>query len=456
MPKVHGKQLKDDTVTATQAETTTGTISTINGGDAAVEGSGAGLARRDHQHAVATGGSTADVEVGDSAAEGSSANLAREDHVHALPAPAAPADVTKAAAAAGAATTVARADHKHDVSTAAAVELTDSTNAEGSATSLARSDHQHAHGNRGGGALHANATGAVAGFMSPADKAKLDTLVDPNLVSPKDAVRLLATANLGTLSGNQTVDGQLTSPGERVALFSQSTSTEDGIYVTAAGAWARSDDFAAASGQAGAVFAVEEGTANGDTFWQVTNDAGADVVGTDDLTLAQIGSGSPRGAGAGLVLNVNDLDVVANGDGSIVVNANDIQVGVITEAQHGDQPLNDGLQHAAATTSFNGFMSSGDKTKLDGVTAGAEPNSTENQEAVTTETITGSDTAMADTLNNTPVGNASVVLWLNGVQQEQGATKDYTISGSTITWLASSGTACDMETSDVLIATYLS
>jgi hypothetical protein len=85
-----------------------------------------------------------------------------------------PADTTKAAAAIGVSTTAARSDHKHDISTAAAAELTDSTNAEGSATSLARSDHTHAHGTRGGGNLHADATPSVAGFMSAADKLKLD------------------------------------------------------------------------------------------------------------------------------------------------------------------------------------------------------------------------------------------------------------------------------------------
>lgn len=54
------------------------------------------------------------------------------------------ADVTKAAEAAGALTTVARADHKHDVSTAAAsTQAFGDAAAEGTATSLARSDHKH-------------------------------------------------------------------------------------------------------------------------------------------------------------------------------------------------------------------------------------------------------------------------------------------------------------------------
>jgi hypothetical protein len=58
----------------------------------------------------------------------------------------APANVTKAAAAAGVSVDYARADHKHDVTTAApSTALTaTTTNAEGVATSLARSDHTHA------------------------------------------------------------------------------------------------------------------------------------------------------------------------------------------------------------------------------------------------------------------------------------------------------------------------
>jgi hypothetical protein len=57
----------------------------------------------------------------------------------------APSDVTKASAVVGVATTAARADHKHDVTTAAASSLAPGgSNAEGSSTSLARADHTHA------------------------------------------------------------------------------------------------------------------------------------------------------------------------------------------------------------------------------------------------------------------------------------------------------------------------
>jgi len=75
------------------------------------------------------------------------------------------------------------------------------------------------------------------------------------------------------------------------------------------------------------------------------------------------------------------------------------------------------------------------------------------QERVTTESI-NTDQALSDTLNNTPVSNASVVLYLNGVALIQGAGEDYTISGTTITWLAGTGTAPNLNSNDDLVARY--
>jgi len=59
-----------------------------------------------------------------------------------------PADVTKSASVVGVANTAARADHKHDISTAI-VSSIGTTNTEGSSTSLARADHVHAGLTRG-------------------------------------------------------------------------------------------------------------------------------------------------------------------------------------------------------------------------------------------------------------------------------------------------------------------
>lgn len=74
-------------------------------------------------------------------------------------------------------------------------------------------------------------------------------------------------------------------------------------------------------------------------------------------------------AGAGLTgggdLSANrTFNVVANADGSIVVNADDVQVGVLaTDAQHGVR--GGGTQHAVATQSVAGFQSAADKIKSD-------------------------------------------------------------------------------------------
>lgn len=76
------------------------------------------------------------------------------------------------------------------------VSITDSTNSAGTTDEAARVDHTHAHGNRGGGSLHANAVASgAAGFMTGADKAKLDAL-DSALYQPLDAtLTALAAAN---------------------------------------------------------------------------------------------------------------------------------------------------------------------------------------------------------------------------------------------------------------------
>lgn len=69
--------------------------------------------------------------------------------------------------------------------------------------------------------------------------------------------------------------------------------------------------------------------------------------------------------GGGALSGDITLNVVANADGSIIANANDVQVGVLaTDAQHGVR--GGGTQHAAVVAGgASGFMTGADKTKLD-------------------------------------------------------------------------------------------
>lgn len=72
-------------------------------------------------------------------------------------------------------------------------------------------------------------------------------------------------------------------------------------------------------------------------------------------------------AGAGLTKTGTTVDVVAHADGSVTVNADNIQVGILaTDAQHGVR--GGGTQHAEVVAAgAAGFMSGTDKTKLDSI-----------------------------------------------------------------------------------------
>ena len=454
MPLIKGKQLEANTIVAGNVDTATGTLAVINAGDAASDGSGDGLSFKNHQHEVDTDAPPAASASTAAAGEGVGAGLMRADAaIQVSVAGTLDGLAVGQTTADGSAGGLAPKDHAHAVPAATAVELTDSTSSAGSGGNFVHANHEHAHGARGGATLHAAATPSVAGFMSAADKTKLDAAQTLSAIDAKESCLVRAQGNL-TLSGEQTIDGILTAA-DRVLVDQQSTGSEDGIYVTAAGAWTRSADMATSTEARGVRVWIEEGSVDGARLYSCSNIDGADIVGTDGLTFGLIGAGSPRAAGDGMVLNGNDLDVVA-GDASIVVNANDLVVGVLqTDAMHGLR--GGGTQHADVIAGgADGFMTGADKTKIDGIEALAAVNDTDRQEPVTTEVITGSDTAITDTLDNTPVSDASVSLYLNSVHQRQGATFDYTISGSTITWLASTGTAVDMDTGDTLIAVYLS
>lgn len=135
-----------------------------------------------------------------------------------------------------------------------------------------------------------------------ANKAYVDAAI--NGLDWKASVRVATIAN-GTLAtafaNGQTVDGVNLNTGDRILLKNQTTASENGIYVVAAsGAPTRAGDMAAASSAANASVYVEEGAVNADRNYQCTNNVGSDVVGTNNLTFTQFGTG----IGA---LNLDDL-----------------------------------------------------------------------------------------------------------------------------------------------------
>jgi len=79
--------------------------------------------------------------------------------------------------------------------------------------------------------------------------------------------RVVATTNI-TLSGAQTIDGVAVIAGDRVLVARQTTGSQNGLYVAAAGAWSRAADFdAAAEMPQYAMVPVYEGAEHGLTSW---------------------------------------------------------------------------------------------------------------------------------------------------------------------------------------------
>jgi hypothetical protein len=128
--------------------------------------------------------------------------------------------------------------------------------------------------------------GGITGTVT--DQTDLVTYINSRVegLQWKASVKVATTANI-TLSGEQTIDGVLTSV-SRVLVKSQSTASQNGIYVSAAGAWSRSTDADSASELQSAVVSVEEGSTNSNTTWVQTADN--ITVGSTSLSWSQLGT----------------------------------------------------------------------------------------------------------------------------------------------------------------------
>jgi hypothetical protein len=382
---------------------------------AAAEGTATTLARSDHVHAMTA---AAPVAIGTANAAGSASTFVRSDHVHAhgaqtdgtlhavattsvagflsaadktkldgiatgaaALASTAPADITKAAAVIGVGTTAARADHKHDVSTAAPTTGIGAGNSEGTATTLARSDHSHA--------LRIGASDVTFGSVADGQFLSLSGTsivgADPQHIQTwKRPVRLCASSDI-TLSGTQTIDAIAAVVGDRVLVRGQTTGSQNGIYVVSATAWTRAVDFDAdAEVVPGLVMRVSEGTVHGNSLWALSN-TGAVVVGTTALTFTPVGlsAGAPTSvtksaASAGGAANASrsdhkhDVSTAAAVDLTDATNAEGVSVSLArADHTHSHGARGGGTLHAVATTSVAGFLSGADKTKLDGIATGA-------------------------------------------------------------------------------------
>ena len=177
----------------------------------------------------------------------------------------------------------------------------------------------------------------ITGLGTPTDgtdaatKAYVDSIAAGLDVKP--SVAAASTANL-TLSGAQTIDGVSVIAGNRVLVKDQSTASQNGIYVAAAGAWSRAADMAAASNAAGAFTFVEAGSVNAGRGYVISSGA---VVGTDALVWTQFSGGSSYTAGNGIDLTGGAISVVVDPAGPLTLSSSGVNLQAASTSQPGSQ-----------------------------------------------------------------------------------------------------------------------
>ena len=160
-------------------------------------------------------------------------------------------------------------------------------------------------------------TNKITGLGTPTDgtDAATKTYVDTTVqgIDWKASVRAATTASItlaSDLENGDVLDGVTLATGDRVLVKDQSTGSENGIYVVkVSGAPDRSTD-ADAGAEVTANFAVfvEQGTANADSGFTLTNN-GTVTVGTTALVFTQFTGLGQIVAGTGLDKTGNTLDI---------------------------------------------------------------------------------------------------------------------------------------------------
>jgi hypothetical protein len=295
-------------------------------------------------------------------------------------------------------------------------------------------------------------------------------------LSWKNAVAATAASNI-TLSGTQTIDGVSLSAGQRVLVKGQTTDSENGIYVVAAGSWTRAIDADAFAELSAAAVFVEQGTVYADTAWVQTTEltgfgsqswvqfagAGTYTAGTGlDLT----GNVFSVNLGAGIMELGNDavgIDLHSTSAGAIILTTNgsgrstdsSAKLHLLLKASGGLTQDADGLYVPSAgitnamlanstvtadADSGSGTIALGDTLNVVGTSVQGISTSVASADGITTFTLTASDASSSQKgvasfdSGEFAVTSGNVVLATEGIANSK-------LANSTITMAADFGTA---------------
>ena len=130
-------------------------------------------------------------------------------------------------------------------------------------------------------------------------------------LSWKQPVLCATTTNI-TLSGLQACDGITPVAGDRILVKSQTTTSQNGIYLASATAWSRSPDADTWDELISAICFVEEGSTLAGTAWYCTAQAGG-TIGTTAVVWSNFSVAASYTAGTGLTLAGNQFSITNTG-----------------------------------------------------------------------------------------------------------------------------------------------
>jgi len=140
----------------------------------------------------------------------------------------------------------------------------------------------------------------------------------------KAECQVASTGNL-TLSGLQTIDGYTTLVGDRVLVKNQTTQAQNGIYVVASGAWARSSDANTWNSLISAFTFIQNGSTQANSGWVCTISTGG-TLGTTPVTWSQLASAASYFAGTGLTLSSYTFSITPVGTAGTYGSASQVPV----------------------------------------------------------------------------------------------------------------------------------